>query len=326
MRATAPQSPPERSTSPPTPVAAVRAPHRAPRVSYRRAFRVGIGLSVLLHLLIVLFAWRTRLVPVPVVGEYTPALAVGGEQAAMRVERIVPVAEAQDDAEAPVPPEREPEPEREATPGPVTQPGAVDAAPSPGASVAERLRPRMVDPRLWTRPELPPPEQPSDIERVRARIAARIQEWNDSVAYEAARAADAMDWTVKDGEGRRWGVSPGKIHLGDITIPVPVGLGGPSQRREEQEKRARRDAEIAAQAERTDVDEFRQDRVKAIRERKDRERQERTGTSTAGASSGSGSTGSAASGAGNGSGSGSGAGGGSGSGSGSQGGNTPGGV
>lgn len=331
MRATAPLYPPERSTLPPAPEEAERAPRRAPRISYRRAFRIGIAASLLLHLLVLLFAWRTRLVPVPATREHAPALAVGGERAAMRVERIVPVAEAPDDAEAPVVPERETEPMREAIPGQDTRPEAVDAAPSPGASAVERLRPRMVDPRLWTRPELPPPEQPSDIERVRARIAQRLKEWNDSVAYEAGRAADALDWTVKDGEGRRWGISPGKIHLGDITVPVPVGLGGPSPRREEEERRARGDAEVAAQAERAKADENREERARAIRERKDRERQDRAGGTTGGAGSsngnGSGSTGSGDSGSGNGSGSGSGtgaSGSGSGAGGGSQGGSTPG--
>lgn len=326
MRATAPLPPPVRSTPPSAAVDDARRLRRAPRVSYRRALAVGLGVSLALHLLIFLIARRTWLVPVPVERPQAPVLAVGGERAAMRVERVVvvPDAPAEADVVERVEPEERPEPE--AVPAPVTIPGAVDAAPAPGASTLDRLRPRMADPRLWTRPELPPPEEPSDIEVVRARIARRIQEWNDSVAADAGRAADALDWTVKDGEGKRWGISPGKIHLGDLTIPVPVTIGGgPSPQREKAEERASRDREVAAQAERAAADENREERVRAIRDRKDQERREQKGGSTAGSGNGSGSTGSAGSGSGSSGGSGAGSGSGTGSGNGSSGGNRPGG-
>lgn len=327
MRATAPLHRPVRSTPPPASVDDGRQLRRAPRVSYRRALLVGLGLSLALHLLIVLIARRTWLVPVPIELPEAPVVAVGGERTTMRVERIVIVPEARAEAEATERVEPEERPEPEAEPAPVTIPGAVDAAPAPGASALDRLRPRMADPRLWTRPELPPPEEPSDIEVVRARIARRIQEWNDSVAAEAGRAADAMDWTVKDGEGKRWGISPGKIHLGDLTIPVPVNIGGgPSPQREKAEERASRDKEVAAQAERAAADENREERVRAIRERKDQERREqKPGGSTAGSGNGSGSAGATGGGSGSSGGSGTGPGSGAGSGNGGSGGNRPGG-
>lgn len=335
MKATAPLHPPVRSSPPPPSTDDGRKLRLAPRVSYRRAYLIGLGLSLVFHILILLIAWRTRLVPVPAVRPYAPVVAMGGERSVMRVERIVVVPDAPAGDEAPEPVEREERQERETEPGFEVDAGGAEAAPAPAPSALERLRPRMGDPRLWTRPELPPPEEPSvsDIERVRARIAQRVREFNDSVAIEAARAADAMDWTVVDGEGKRWGVSPGKIHLGDLTLPLPINLGGtPSARREQAEERARREAEIAAQAERAAVEEFREDRIRAIRERKDQDRRDRRGAAaTAGSGNGAGSTGSSTSGAGSGSGTGSGgdtgkgSGGGTGSGSGGSGGSKPGG-
>lgn len=292
MKATAPLHPPVRSSPPPPSPDDGRKPRYAPRVSYRRAYLVGLGLSLAFHVLILLIAWRTRLVPVPVARPHAPVVAMGGERSVMRVERIVIVPDALAGDEAPEPVKPEERQEREAEREFEVEAGGAEAAPAPAPSALERLRPRMGDPRLWTRPELPPPEEPSvsDIERVRARIAQRLREWNDSVAADVARAADALDWTVTDGEGRRWGVSPGKLHLGDLTLPLPINLGGtPSARREQAEERARREAEIAAQAERAAVDEFREDRVRAIRERKDQERQDRKGP---GATAGSGSGGS----------------------------------
>lgn len=339
MKATAPLHPPLQSPSPPASADDGRRARHAPRVSYRRALQVGLGLSLVFHILLFLFAWRTRLVPVPIVRPYAPVVAVGGERSAMRVERIVPVPDALTGVETPEPAELGERQERQAEREFGVEGGGAGAgaAPAPTPSALERLRPRMGDLRLWTRPELPPPEEPSvsDIERVRARIAQRVREMNDSVAIEAARAADARDWTVVDGEGRRWGVSPGKIHLGDLTLPLPINLGGtPSAQRERAEERARREAEIAAQAGRAAVEEFREDRIRAIRERKDQERQDRKGpSSTAGSGSGAGSTGSSSSGTGSGNGTGTGSGtgtgtgssGGTGSGSGGSGGGKPGG-
>ncbi len=260
---------------PPVP-AAVREYVRPPRPSYRRALIIGLAISVAVHVLVLVLAWRTRVVVVPGSAETAPAVAVrGGERGAMRVERIVPVPEAAPESDRPVREERdEPRPERR--PGPAREDApTVEVEPGPALPPAERLRPRMGDPRLWTRPGAPAAPEPSDMERVRTRIADRLGEWNDSVAAEAGRAARARDWTVEDGNGGKWGISPGKIHLGPLTLPLPVNLTPPPGQREAAAERARRDGEIRDQEARSRADDSFRDRVKAIRERKAREREEK---------------------------------------------------
>lgn len=256
------------------------APHanRGRARSHNRALAIGLAVSAVFHLLLLLFALHTRVEMRPV-SEVSPRVAVSdGQRRVMRVERIVPVpSDAASRFEDPVDPEREEprsEPVGEERPEP-----AVDAPAqrNPWADVppAERLRPRMADPRLWTRPDAPDLPEPTDLERVHARIADRLGAWNDSVAAEAERAANARDWTFEDKDGGRWGVSPGKVHLGGITLPLPVNLGPPPWQREEASERARRDGEIADQEARERASENREDRIRAIRERRDKEREQK---------------------------------------------------
>ena len=141
-------------------------------------------------------------------------------------------------------------------------------------SVRDRLRYHLNTPQVWR----PPSEEvitaePTPQEIVQQRIAAQLGQFNDSVAAEAAAAERANDWTVKDENGGRWGVSPGAIHLGSITIPL-----GNSQfavapgRREEFAGRVRTWNELQDQAVREEARGEFKDRVKAIEERMSRER------------------------------------------------------
>ena len=127
------------------------------------------------------------------------------------------------------------------------------------------LRPRGLDPRL----------QPGSIdalrtdhERAALRAYARIRALNDSILAEMAAGERALDWTWTDEQGRRWGISPGKLHLGGIEIPLPVSTA-PSR---EQRDLMREWTEIQAQAEQGAIDETFDDRVDAIRARRDAER------------------------------------------------------
>jgi hypothetical protein len=92
------------------------------------------------------------------------------------------------------------------------------------------------------------------------------------MAAEAARAAGALDWTVKDRNGGRWGVSPGAIHLGGITLPLPIQFSPPPGRRDEMVERSRRWSEGEAQRALFDVQASFEDRVRAVRERADAQR------------------------------------------------------
>ena len=80
--------------------------------------------------------------------------------------------------------------------------------------------------------------------------------------------------TRTDEDGGRWGVSPDGIHLGDITIPVPINLSPGPGKRDEVAGRVRDWGEIQTQAQRQGGKETFEERVKAVRERKEREREQ----------------------------------------------------
>lgn len=173
-------------------------------------------------------------------------------------------------------------PERPADEGP--PPGAAES-PVAGDDVAgaeldptairDRLRYRMARPEVWQPPSEERLAELTPQQIVEQRIAAQLAEYNDSVAAEAAARERATDWTVKDGDGGRWGVSPGKIHLGSITLPLPFALAAAPGRREEFAGRVRTWNELQAQASRVEANDDFKDRVKAIEERMNRERANR---------------------------------------------------
>ena len=153
--------------------------------------------------------------------------------------------------------------------------GEPTGAPKTGGGGARTLTDRLAppaDPVLFGRPELTPP---TGIETVRERVAGTLKTYNDSVSAALAAAEKATDWTVKDKDGKRWGVSPGKLHLGDITLPLPLAFNTPPGRRDEVAARNRSYNEIENQAMRAQLKDSFEERVKAIRDRKDRERAEK---------------------------------------------------
>ena len=163
------------------------------------------------------------------------------------------------------------------TPGANPQPPSGEPPARPGVeggggrSLTERLR-APTDPALFGKVEVAPP---TGIETVRERVAGTLKVFNDSVAAALAAAEKATDWTVKDKDGKRWGVSPGKLHLGDVTLPLPLAFATPPGRRDEVAARNRSYNEIEQQAMRAQIKDSFEERVKAIRERKERERAEK---------------------------------------------------
>ncbi len=135
-------------------------------------------------------------------------------------------------------------------------------------SAAERLRLGPGDPRLW-RPIDPELAAPSPEHVLETLLAIAIRESNDSVAaaIEAARAA--TDWTHTDGEGKKWGVSPGKIHLGDITIPLPFGFGPPPDYSGDRAEMAFRLLDIERAASRGAVQRSWKERREAMKKRRE---------------------------------------------------------
>lgn len=141
----------------------------------------------------------------------------------------------------------------------------------PGPTVAERLRPRLVDARFWARP---PPEfweLPIEL-REELILSARIVSWYDSVAVARAAEDRLTDWTFTDSKGGRWGVADGRIYLGDIVVPVPLFFGVPVGKRDVTARRVWEFEEIERQSQRFLIEENWRERSAAIRARRDRER------------------------------------------------------
>ncbi len=228
---------------------------------HERAVAVGMIASVLLHVLFV------RLSPLiirylePDIVYYVPTPIVMPEQG-MRVVDVVVV-------EGPViEPVREPEPEQ--------TPTVEEVEPTPYVSAAERLRPRVGDWRLWLVPPIMRRTDLTEAERlaeVRARLYAILEAYDDSLAAELAREIERLDWTIGE-EGEEWGISPGKIHLGGITLPLPLYFGlDPAEQRRRQGSIDDWNA-IRRQAGQGAINELFDERIRAIRERKAREEAE----------------------------------------------------
>ena len=160
---------------------------------------------------------------------------------------------------------------------PVVQ-AQVDVPEGDPRTAAERLRPFMNNPEIW-RPIDPDLLDLTLEERARFEMAAVLELWIDSITTaEAARVA-AMDWTYTDADGGRWGFSPGKIHLGDITLPLPFNFGPNPSRINELREREWEWMELQRGAVAAAVEQSWKDRRRAIRARMDAERAAERGDS-----------------------------------------------
>jgi hypothetical protein len=287
-------APRRRSTGPAPPQPAPRRAARRsapPRhhSSEPKVWRWAIVVSVLLHVLVLALSPVFIRVGLP---PGDPDAASDGSAGGLRmvdpallpdapqVAATTPVETPVIDDAARISPTRDRPPAREVPPRPGA-PGRPDAAPRTGEGAADArdnpLRPGLRDPRLWIAPREVPKHEPSQEElhaEYMAGLEARLGTWNDSIAGEADRARRAADWTVRDKSGRRWGVSPDGIHLGDVTLPpttfIPGG-GDPDKRaRGEQEERTR--GEIDRQQADTDRRRAQEESIRATRERRDEER------------------------------------------------------
>ena len=140
-------------------------------------------------------------------------------------------------------------------------------------TIAERLQPRSVDPRLWA----PIDEQYLELteeERARLLIEGLIQTYNDSLAIAQALSERATDWTFTDDQGRRWGLSPGRLHLGDFSVPLPA-IETPRGRIESALARQFITDDLARAAVTAQIRDTWSERARAIRERLELERQQR---------------------------------------------------
>lgn len=242
---------------------------------YRRAVQIGLVASVVVHLVLLFVLGRGLRVPEMT---YEPIrLPVSERAPGLRLVRVVP---------SPAPPgpaqeRRRPVPEEEREPTAEEEGGAEEGAAGEEGpervSNAERLRPREGDPRLWRE------FWDEDIERrylggtARADSAIRaiLGRYLDSLRLTEEELARAKDWTFTDGE-ERWGISPEGIHLGNITIPLPMDqiLAPTGPRRRELERELRELREIQRQEGLLEAREVREARIKAMRERSRKQAEE----------------------------------------------------
>jgi hypothetical protein len=237
----------------------------------RQVTLVALLLSALVHL-VALLLYPLLMGPVPEagVGEVAFVLPPSG----MEVVRIDEVSAAEVGAVVEPGPEiRQPDvPQPPAVENLVEdddlEPDFIGPLPTRARTPAEELRPRPGDPRLWE-PLSDSVTQVSDEWLARLRIIWLIEELNDSTTRAAMAAAAGQDWTFTDDDGKRWGISEGQLHLGDVTLPLPMfsaGWGTAAY------QRATEDAEIIRGALQSATWETLQERARAIQERRDRER------------------------------------------------------
>lgn len=254
----------------------------------RTPWLVGIGASVAIHLIALLF--YSGITFIPAVTVTPPARGESTLDGLQLIDVVLEEDEEEEEDEASpdeLPPQ-DPIPTTEVAVAPEATPTeAAGAEPVADAGVgedrewvpaAERLRMPEVDPRLLT---FNTEGQYMGAEEILALdLDIALAAVRDSLDAAQARTADAMDWTWTDSDGKRWGVSPGKIHLGDVTLPLPSSwqMGSSPWNREAEMERASRDAEINRQAVTGLILQTWEERFRAIRERRDRERAEQRAT------------------------------------------------
>lgn len=248
-----------------------------PRTRYRGAFRISLGISAVIHLLaIALYPSFFAGIPeanMEAGGYLRPLIPEGTE-----LVNLLEIPE-EEDSDAPPPPEEEPDPLVPVVPVSV-RPQGLDAPSSalvdpnegpPGPTAAERIRPKAGDLRFWA-PVDPERTALTREEVMRLQLIAELEAMNDSAALALELAGRATDWTHTDAEGKKWGVSPGKIHLGDLTLPLPFGFGPSAMQRERAEERLWAWDEIERGAATGELLRHWKDRDQAIRERMNAQR------------------------------------------------------
>ena len=270
--------------------------------SQRRTLAVGLLASVVLHLLLLILAGGVRIDSLPFT--LPPIQTVPAPDALVVVEIAPTLPEAPEDPRPePVPPEEapletEPEPEEPEEEQPEEEeeeaveegdvlPGApgliVAGPPTPpegprGLTNASRLRLRFSDPRLWFDPQSPRliGERLVQFARADSAVRAILRDWLDSLQLDDDVRRRARDWTFER-DGKRWGFSERGIHLGDVTIPIPIGFAPTGPQRRAYEQAIRDLTAIQIQNLRDDVEAAAAEARARMRERSEEEIRRRRG-------------------------------------------------
>jgi hypothetical protein len=141
---------------------------------------------------------------------------------------------------------------------------------------ARGIRPSYTGPRVWAAPGdiVSAPKTPT--QRLDSVIATIIQPYNDSMAAMNGQRKPG-DWTVERG-GKKYGIDPQYIHLGNFSIPtailglLPINVQANPTLAARNRTQDQLHSDIMSQAQRgMNEADFRK-AVKSIRERKERER------------------------------------------------------
>lgn len=249
------------------------------RRGYRWAVRVGLVVSLVLHLVLLVFLGRQ--LRMPDMGLQFPRSPERVPPPGLQLTRIQTPEERQQTVPRPRRPDR-PEPEQEQP-----EPEPADAGPAVEADEeeeagrqitnAEALTPREGDPRLWRDywDQDVASRYLGEATRADSALRAILGRYLDSLRLSDEELRRARDWTFTE-DGKRWGVSSEGIHLGDVTIPLPVGqlLQPEGPRRRELERELRELREIRRQQALGEAAETREERIEAMEERAREERED----------------------------------------------------
>ena len=271
---------------PPPPLRSTQRQHDR---AYRRAITAGLLISAVAHVVLFLATDQLGLRPAQFV---RPAIETEPAPGGLVVVEV-PVTPEGPESETPRPEPEEPSPfrpeeleviqivptpeaeaEPEFTPDePVARP---EGEPEEHLTNAERLRPRFSDARLWVDPRDPLifGARLERLARADSAVRAILRDWLDSLRLTEEQRQRALDWTYAK-DGKRWGISPEGLHLGDITIPLPFQLMPTGPQRREFEQALRDLRAIQNQDTRSDLDEVRKERMEEMRRRSQEEAERR---------------------------------------------------
>lgn len=141
---------------------------------------------------------------------------------------------------------------------------------------ARGIRPSYDDPRLWPAPGdiISAPKTPT--QRLDSVIADIVKPYNDSMAVAAGRRQPG-DWTFEK-DGKKYGIDPRWIHLGNFSIPtallglLPLNIQANPTLAERNKVSNQLHSDIMSQAQRGMKEADFRKAVKSIRERKEREK------------------------------------------------------
>ena len=256
------------------------------RRDYRATIRIGLGISVVVHLFVIFVLGRALSLD-PASFRSPPerrAIVLQGLPV-VEVDEVLPAFESDPDAIR-LPPEDEPVPEDDQPD--VEVPGGQEVmvpVPSPGQdgparlTNAEKLQPHEGDERLlYDLDGQPIPEYlPRDAYAAyEGEIRSRLGRMLDSLNLSEEQRRRAVEWLTGD-EGHEWGITPDGIYVNGFLIPLSLGQlfaeEGPNGRESRQELRDQRD--IRLQDMLGEVARIREERAAAIRERSKEELEQR---------------------------------------------------